>query len=60
MKQGKNVVSVRGGCIQGIDWTKAVHIWTKNAMMPIPEGSETYSEEASDSSGQGSAQTILD
>lgn len=36
-------------CIEGLDWTKAIHIWTKSAMVPIPEGSETYSEEPSDS-----------
>ncbi|KAJ4163770.1 hypothetical protein LMH87_005478 [Akanthomyces muscarius] len=56
----KNVVSVRGGCVSGIDWTKAVHIWTKSAMVPIPESSESYSEESSDSSGQASAQQLLD
>ncbi|KAK4245365.1 Mss4-like protein [Corynascus novoguineensis] len=41
---GKNVVSVKGGCIEGLDWKSAIHIWTKSAMVPIPEGSETYSE----------------
>ncbi|AEO53289.1 hypothetical protein MYCTH_2294408 [Thermothelomyces thermophilus ATCC 42464] len=39
---GKNVVSVKGGCIEGLDWKSAIHIWTKSAMVPIPEGSETY------------------
>ncbi|KAK8141625.1 hypothetical protein G3M48_010192 [Beauveria asiatica] len=56
----KNVVSVRGGCVSGIDWSKAVHIWTKSAMVPIPESSESYSERSSDSSGQGPAQDALD
>lgn len=37
-------MSVKGGCIEGLDWTKAIHIWAKNAMVPIPEGSETHSE----------------
>ncbi|OTA68354.1 hypothetical protein K449DRAFT_386665 [Hypoxylon sp. EC38] len=46
---GKNVVSVKGGCIEGLDWTSAIHIWTKSAMVPIPEGSESYSEEPSES-----------
>ncbi|KAI1415090.1 Mss4-like protein [Hypoxylon sp. FL1857] len=46
---GKNVVSVKGGCIEGLDWTRAIHIWTKSAMIPIPEGSESYSEEPSES-----------
>ncbi|KAL8284762.1 hypothetical protein RB597_002021 [Gaeumannomyces tritici] len=40
----KNVVSIKGGCISGLDWKKAVHIWTRSAMVPIPEGSESHSE----------------
>jgi hypothetical protein len=44
--KGKNVVSVKGGCIEGLDWKKAIHIWTSSAMVPIPEGSETHSEES--------------
>lgn len=43
--QNKNVVSVKGGCLDGLDWSKAVHIWTKSAMVPIPEGAESYPEE---------------
>ncbi|ROT42311.1 hypothetical protein SODALDRAFT_326490 [Sodiomyces alkalinus F11] len=46
----KDVVSVKGGCIEGLDWSKAVHIWTKSAMVPIPEGSETHSEDNTSSS----------
>ncbi|PQE20143.1 3-oxo-5-alpha-steroid 4-dehydrogenase protein [Rutstroemia sp. NJR-2017a BBW] len=42
---GKNVVSVRGGCLEGLDWSKARHIWVKRAMVPIPEGVETSDEE---------------
>lgn len=33
---GKSVVSVKGGCIEGLDWAKAKHIWVKRAMVPIP------------------------
>lgn len=40
----KNVVSVKGGCLDGLDWGKAIHLWTKSAMVPIPEGSEAHSE----------------
>lgn len=36
-------------CIEGLDWTSAIHIWTKSAMIPIPEGTESYSEEPSES-----------
>ncbi|KAK0632088.1 Mss4-like protein [Immersiella caudata] len=79
---GKNVVSVKGGCIDGLDWGAAIHIWfvplfdnfralaqqtlsltlycrTKSAMVPIPEGSETHSEE-SDFTDYGSTQEMLD
>jgi hypothetical protein len=40
------VVSIKGGCISGLDWSKAIHIWANSAMVPIPEGSETHSEES--------------
>ncbi|KAL2256529.1 hypothetical protein VTK26DRAFT_1531 [Humicola hyalothermophila] len=43
---GRNVVAVKGGCLEGLDWSKAIHLWTKSAMVPIPEGSEAYSEES--------------
>ncbi|KAJ9151874.1 Centromere protein V [Pleurostoma richardsiae] len=46
MTPGKNVVSVKGGCLEGLDWKTAIHIWTKSAMVPIPEGCETYEEES--------------
>ncbi|KAK3904749.1 centromere protein V [Staphylotrichum tortipilum] len=56
---GKNVVSVKGGCIEGLDWSTAIHLWTKSAMVPIPEGSETYSED-SGSIDYGETQEVLD
>nr|XP_036577960.1 glutathione-dependent formaldehyde-activating [Colletotrichum truncatum]KAF6785090.1 glutathione-dependent formaldehyde-activating [Colletotrichum truncatum] len=55
----KNVVSVKGGCIEGLDWKTAVHIWTKNAMVPIPEGAETHREEA-EYTDYGDTQEALD
>lgn len=57
--QSKNVISVKGGCLDGLDWKRAVHIWTKTAMVPIPEGSETHSEE-SGYTDYGSTQEELD
>ncbi|KAH7319395.1 Mss4-like protein [Rhexocercosporidium sp. MPI-PUGE-AT-0058] len=42
---GKNVVSVKGGCIEGLDFKSARHIWCKRAMVPIPEGVERHEEE---------------
>lgn len=59
MLQAKNVVSVKGGCLEGLDWNKAIHLWTKSAMVPIPEGSESYSEEP-DSTDYGSDKGDLD
>lgn len=28
---GKDIVSIKGGCIEGLDWTDAIHIWCKRA-----------------------------
>lgn len=56
----KDVISVKGGCLEGLDWKTAIHIWTKSAMVPIPEGSETHSEESSGSTTYGSTQELLD
>lgn len=64
--QEKNVVSIKGGCIMGLDWQKAIHIWTKSAMVPIPEGCETHEGEPTDSAStastasQGTLRQLLD
>jgi len=50
---GKNVVSIKGGCIEGLRWQDAKHIWTKNALVPIPEGVETCEEEPDEAEDQG-------
>ena len=55
----KNVVSVKGGCIDGLDWKTAIHIWANSAMVPIPEGSETHSE-GSSYTDYGTSQEELD
>lgn len=55
----KNVVSVKGGCIDGLDWKTAIHIWTNSAMVPIPEGSESHSE-CSGYTDYGPTQELLD
>lgn len=39
------MLSVKGGCLQGLDWSRAIHIWTKSAMVPIPESAERFAEE---------------
>ncbi|KAK0748019.1 Mss4-like protein [Apiosordaria backusii] len=55
----KNVVSVKGGCLEGLDWKSAIHIWTKSAMVPIPEGTESHREECSEPE-YGVTQEVLD
>lgn len=54
----KRVVSVKGGCLEGLDWGKAIHIWTKSAMIPIPEDAESYEE--SQTTGYSDSQETLD
>ncbi|KAK7953422.1 glutathione-dependent formaldehyde-activating enzyme [Apiospora saccharicola] len=59
-RKAKNVVSVKGGCItKGLDWNKAIHIYTKSAMVPIPEGCESH-EEAAPPSEYSASQDSLD
>lgn len=43
-----NTVSVKSGCLDGVTkemMRSAVHIWTKSAIIDIPEGVEAYEEE---------------
>lgn len=58
--KGKNFVSVKGGCLEGLDWSKAIHIWTKSAMVPIPEDATCSEEECSVFDAFGSSQETLD
>ena len=58
--KGKNFVSVKGGCIEGLDWSKAIHIWTKSAMVPIPENATSSEEECSEFDAFSSSQETLD
>ena len=45
---GEQTVRIKGGCIDGLDWTKAIHIWCKRAVVPIPEGVERWEEDPDD------------
>lgn len=38
----RDTVSVKGGCIEGLDWSGAKHIFTRSAVVPIPEGAEQW------------------
>ncbi|ENH65086.1 hypothetical protein FOC1_g10005937 [Fusarium oxysporum f. sp. cubense race 1] len=37
--QGKPYLSVKGGCVEGLSWENAEHIYTRSARVPVPEGS---------------------
>lgn len=49
-RSGKHakVLSVKSGCLDGVNkemMRSAIHIWTKSAVIDIPEGAEQYEEE---------------
>ncbi|KAK7909035.1 hypothetical protein PG985_014913 [Apiospora marii] len=35
-------VSIKGGCIEGLDWAGGKHIYTRSAVVDLPEGAERY------------------
>ncbi|KAI0404674.1 Mss4-like protein [Xylaria palmicola] len=35
-------VSIKGGCVEGLDWSGGRHIYVRSAVMKIPEEWETY------------------
>jgi hypothetical protein len=34
--------AIKGGCVEGLDWTRVKHIWTKSAVMPLQAEWEKY------------------
>ena len=36
------VVAVKGGILEGLDWEGATHIYTRSAVFPIPQGVEQH------------------
>ncbi|KAH7029315.1 Mss4-like protein [Microdochium trichocladiopsis] len=36
------VIFVKGGCVDGMDWTGGIHIFARSAVVPIPDGAERY------------------
>ncbi|KAK4246827.1 Mss4-like protein [Corynascus novoguineensis] len=38
----RETVSIKGGLVQGLDWKGASHIYTRSAVVPIPEGVERW------------------
>lgn len=43
--EGEGTVSVKGGCLEGLDMKQAIHIWCKEAIIDVPDGIEAYDEE---------------
>ena len=41
-------VSIKGGLIEGLDWTGGTHIFCRSAVVPIPEGARRYEAEPTD------------
>lgn len=35
-------VSFKGGCVEGLDWGKAIHIFTRSKVVQLPEGAVAY------------------
>lgn len=40
----KDVAMLKAGCVEGLDWSKAVHIFCRTAVVPIPEGAERWED----------------
>lgn len=38
----RTTVSIKGGLVQGLDWSQAKHIFTETAVVPIPENAERW------------------
>lgn len=41
---GKQIISIKGGCIEGLDWPSAQHIWVESAVVPIPLNAERWEQ----------------
>lgn len=44
-KETPKVVSIKGGLIEGLNWTGGTHIFCRSAVVPIPEGAEQFEAE---------------
>ena len=38
----RGTVSVKGGCVEGLEWRGGKHIFCRSAVVPIPEGVERW------------------
>ncbi|KAK0668368.1 putative glutathione-dependent formaldehyde-activating enzyme protein [Cercophora samala] len=49
----RSTVSVKGGVVQGLDWKGAKHIYTRSAVVEIPEGVERFDGAPGEMVGRG-------
>lgn len=38
----RGTVAIKGGCVEGLDWKGGAHIFTRSAVVPIPEGVKQF------------------
>lgn len=38
----RGTIAIKGGCVEGLKWEGAIHIFTRSAVVPIPEGAEKH------------------
>ena len=38
----RGIVSIKGGCVEGLNWEGGIHIFTRSAVVPIPEGAKQF------------------
>ena len=42
------VITVKGGLIEGLDWTGGIHLFCRSAVVPIPASAKRFEGEPSD------------
>lgn len=40
----RGFVAVKAGCVEGLEWKDVIHIWTKSAVVPLPDGVKQYEQ----------------
>jgi hypothetical protein len=50
----RETVSIKGGLVQGLDWKGAAHIYTRSAVVPVPEGVERWEAAPAEMAGRRS------
>jgi hypothetical protein len=40
----RGTLSIKGGVIEGLDWSGGIHIWTSRAVVPVPSSAQKWRE----------------